>query len=87
MNRFHHVRIKLESFLNNLSLKKKTSISLFFMYSGPHIFDRYCNFTCINQERAYRAAAPDGKNIQISAVDAFRLHRRFRADFYQPVYG
>lgn len=23
MNRFHHVRIKLESFLNNLSLKKK----------------------------------------------------------------
>lgn len=23
MNRFHHVRIKLESFLNDLSLKKK----------------------------------------------------------------
>ena len=47
------------------------------MYSGPHIFDRYCNFTCINQERACRADAPDGKNSQISAVDAFRRHRRF----------
>lgn len=31
------------------------------MYSGPHIFDRYCNFTCINQERACRVVAPDGK--------------------------
>lgn len=86
MNRFHHVRIKLESFLNNLSLKKNLDIFIF-MYSDPHIFDRYCNFTCINQERACRAAAPDGKNSQISAVDAFRRHRRFRADFYQPVYG
>lgn len=60
MNRFHHVRIKLESFLNNLSLKKNLDIFIF-MYSDPHIFNRYCNFTCINQERACRAAAPDGK--------------------------
>lgn len=32
MNRFHHVRIKLESFLNNLSLKKKLRYLYFYVF-------------------------------------------------------
>ena len=35
MNRFHHVRIKLESFLNNLSLKKKLRATPH-KYQNPH---------------------------------------------------
>ena len=36
MNRFHHVRIKLESFLNNLSLKKKLDIFIFYVFWFPY---------------------------------------------------
>ena len=87
MNRFHHVRIKLESFLNNLSLKKKLRYLYFLCILVPIFLTDIVILHALAKERACRAAAPDGKNSQIRAVDAFRRHRRFRADFYQPVYG
>lgn len=36
MNRFHHVRIKLEGFLNNLSLKKKLRYLYFYVFWSPY---------------------------------------------------
>lgn len=87
MNRFHHVRIKLESFLNNLSLKKKLRYLYFLCILIPIFLTDIVILHALTKNEHAEQLHQMEKNSQISAVDAFRRHRRFRADFYQPVYG
>lgn len=87
MNRFHHVRIKLESFLNNLSLKKKLRYLYFLCILVPIFLTDIVILHALTKNEHAEQLHQMEKIAKSSAVDAFRRHRRFRADFYQPVYG
>ena len=61
MNRFHHVRIKLESFLNNLSLKKKLRYLYFLCILVPIVLTDIVILHALTKNEHAEAAVGLGK--------------------------